>query len=363
MRKVIYSFVVLCFSVKLVLANEIRQYGPFIVFDDIPNAVFYFSNVNEKDSFKLRNALKNETSIDTIVLMSDGGSAYEGLILSGTIHDKMLNTYVPKLEGLRSGCFSACAHMFFGGKNRWVEGSLGVHQSWTPDGDKIFSVSLAEVQQDTQNLVANTISTFNEYNVPNFVLERMFSTPSKYMHFFNKKEILEIQAANKRDAPENKKCIDARAKQINLLLKDNDWGVFKPCKSAPLKKEFSENLNASLNMPPQLKGLYKVNKCSGTLSSAINLFSIEISRFKKSFGGYNVSFLAEDGETLNFGNARIYFTASGNLTTEDNRESILLGGGFKNFTAALKKNSNSELIEELFMAMDQEKVRCSVSQI
>jgi hypothetical protein len=144
---------------------------------------------------------------------------------------------------------------------------------------------------------------------------------------------------------------------------DNDSGVNKPCTSAPLKKEFSENLNASLNMPPQLKGLYKVNKCSGTLSSAINLFSIEISRFKKSFGGYNVSFLAEDGETLNFGNARIYFTASGNLTTEDNRESILLKGGFKNFTAALKKNSDSELIEELFMAMDQGKVRCSVSQI
>ena len=109
----------------------LRFYGSFLYTDTVPNALFFFSDIEKNDSFELRKALRNH-DIDTLVLSSKGGSVWEGLSMAGIIHDKGLTTYVPKLglEG-RGDCASACSFMFFAGNTREAEGEVGVHQFYS----------------------------------------------------------------------------------------------------------------------------------------------------------------------------------------------------------------------------------------
>jgi hypothetical protein len=137
---------------------------------------FFFSDIEKDDSFELRRALRNH-EIDTVILASDGGSVREGLIMAGIIHDKSLKTYVP--ENL--GCHSACAYMFFGGKIRRVDGTLGVHQTgfYGSEADS-SSAKISDIQISTQYTVSEVIGFLNEFETPPWVYEKMFRSRELY---------------------------------------------------------------------------------------------------------------------------------------------------------------------------------------
>ena len=360
MRKILVSLLLFYSSVKFVIANEETWYGPFVFYEDIPNAVFYFANVSKGHNVNLMDALRYEASIDTVVLMSDGGSTYEGLNLSGTIHDRNLNTYVPSLDGPKHGCYSSCSIMFFAGKNRWIDGELGVHQFYYPQSENVFTVSQKESVENTQTLVAQIINIFNDYNVPNFVLGRLFRTPGDKMYFMDEDDIKQIQLVNSTNTPSNQNCIDMRAKEINFALGQKNFDGFTLCKVSSPAEKFLESSNISKAVTRPVTGIYEVTECVGKLNKNLRISSLEISSYRKSFGGYNVNFLADDGETLNFGNARFYFTASGDLITDAHRESILFGGQFESFDAAFKIVSNGQNKGELQLAMEPGKLQCSI---
>ena len=69
----------------------ISLYGSFLHTEQVPNALFFFSDIEENDSFELRKAIRNH-NIDTVVLSSRGGSVWEGLSMAGIIFDKGLKT-------------------------------------------------------------------------------------------------------------------------------------------------------------------------------------------------------------------------------------------------------------------------------
>ena len=101
---------------------KLRTYGSFFYSGLVPNALFIFNDIEAEDSFELRKALRTHDGIDSIVLASPGGSVWEGLQMAGIIFDKKLTTYIPQ-DG---DCASACAFMFFAGRDRQVDGDLGV---------------------------------------------------------------------------------------------------------------------------------------------------------------------------------------------------------------------------------------------
>ena len=61
-------------------------YGSFIHFDALPNALFFFDEIEENDTFEFRKALRNH-EIDIVVLASPGGKVFEGLQMAGIIYD------------------------------------------------------------------------------------------------------------------------------------------------------------------------------------------------------------------------------------------------------------------------------------
>ncbi|MDA9823440.1 peptidoglycan-binding protein [Paracoccaceae bacterium] len=164
-------------------------YGTFLHSEKVPNALFFFDEIEQYDSFEFRKALRSH-DVDLIVLSSPGGSIFEGLNMAGIIHDKGLNTYVPNnsLEG-KGDCASACSFMFFAGSTKNVEGNLGVHQFYSSDGKKKEIVE--EVQENTQFTVSEIIGFLNEFETPSWVFERMFQQSE--MYYFKETELVQLE--------------------------------------------------------------------------------------------------------------------------------------------------------------------------
>ena len=164
---------------------DITVYGSFLHTGTVPNALFFFNDIEQYDSFELRRAIRNH-DIDIVVLASDGGSVWEGLNMAGIIHDKGIATYVPELPE-KLGCYSACSFMFFGGKIRQADGILAVHQAgaYGSERDKA-NAKVSETQQNTQFTVSEIIGFLNEFETPPWVFEKMFR--SREVYFFDEDE-------------------------------------------------------------------------------------------------------------------------------------------------------------------------------
>lgn len=167
----------------------ITSFGSFLHTDRVPNALFFFSDIQKNDAFELRRALRTH-EIDTIVLASPGGSVWEGLTMAGMIFDKKMTAYVPPLpEG--NGCYSACAYMFFAGQNRLAIGELGVHQIGAYDSDiDNEERKVGETQQATQFTTSEVIGHLNEFRAPPWVYERMFRSREMYVFTEGEKQDL-----------------------------------------------------------------------------------------------------------------------------------------------------------------------------
>jgi hypothetical protein len=187
MRAVLIVFLmtlVTSIGVTISFADE-KQYGSFILNDDIPDTLFFIDEIKPNDSFELRKALRNH-EIKNIVLASPGGSVWEGLQMAGIIFDKELRTIVPR----GGSCQSACAFLFFAGSERLIEGELGVHQAYSSDFEKKQAVG--QTQYVTQFTVSEIIGFLNEFGTPAFVYERMFEDIE--MYFFRPKEVVELNS-------------------------------------------------------------------------------------------------------------------------------------------------------------------------
>ena len=198
----------------------VTLYGSFLHTSDVPNALFFFNEIEQYDSFELRRALRNH-DVDTVVLASNGGSVWEGLNMAGIIHDKGIVTYVPELPD-NLGCYSACAYMFFGGKIRKAEGILAVHQMGAYDSERDRSrEQVGETQQSTQFTVSEIIGFLNEFETPPWVYEKMFR--SRDFYEFDSSEKANLASRSDEISKENLYEINAFIKvffkQFNKLKK------------------------------------------------------------------------------------------------------------------------------------------------
>ena len=92
MKQAITFIFLLFFTSKAYAAEEdfgLTLFGSFVHTEQVPNALFFFSDIQKNDSFELRRALRTY-DIDTIVLASGGGSVWEALNMAGIIFDKKM---------------------------------------------------------------------------------------------------------------------------------------------------------------------------------------------------------------------------------------------------------------------------------
>jgi hypothetical protein len=170
---------------------ELTFFGSFLHSKQVPNALFLLTDIVDNDSWELRRALRTH-DVDTIILASNGGSVAEGLRMAGIIFDKQLTAYVPDAQSA-IGCYSACAFMFFAGKNKLSEGQLGVHQVGYYGDNAAGNVNRkqGETLEQAQYTTSEIIGFLNEFETPPWVYERMFR--SKEMYVFTVDEKIDLK--------------------------------------------------------------------------------------------------------------------------------------------------------------------------
>ena len=211
-------------------------YGSFLHTTKVPNALFFFSDIEENDSFELRKAIRNH-DIDILVLSSRGGSVWEGLNMAGIVFDKGLKTYIPEQGiGGPGDCASACSFIFFGGSSRIADGKLGVHQFYS--GSAKLSAEIGKTQRNAQFTVSEIIGFLNEFSTPPFVFERMFQ--QQEMYYFNESELTDI---TRIQDPISKKEID----EISQFIRSFNVEVEKL-----IEKDLNPKENV-VKLPPKLE--------------------------------------------------------------------------------------------------------------
>jgi len=168
-------------SLMLVLAMTLlpaaadERIGAFVISDESQSAILLDGDIGVGTPLEFRRALALRPDAKVVVLSSAGGLVASALIIADDIHAKGLSTVIPD----SARCFSACAFIFFAGKERLVAGKLGVHQMWseTPDPSGV------------QSSVSDILEVLTRFETPTEVFTRMFRTPSENMYVFTQAEL------------------------------------------------------------------------------------------------------------------------------------------------------------------------------
>ncbi len=152
-----------------------KTFGPFLVDDATPDVIAMDGLVEQGTALDFRRALRAAPNAKLITLNSVGGSVQAGLLIADDINQRDIATYIPKT----SKCYSACSFIFLAGKERKVDGALGVHQisSASPD---LVSAQLA---------ISDIIEVLSRFDTPPEVMQAMFKTRPDDMHIFSQEEI------------------------------------------------------------------------------------------------------------------------------------------------------------------------------
>ena len=155
-------------------AQAAQRFGSFVVFD-APEYILLDGEIDGGSAADFRRALAARPNAKVVALRSDGGYVDEALKLASTIRSKGLSTAIPG----NFHCYSACAYLFFAGKEHIVTGKLGVHRVGEADGSPSAGA----------DAYYQTVKTDIQRFVPKNVMRFLESTPSTAMHVFSRKEI------------------------------------------------------------------------------------------------------------------------------------------------------------------------------
>ena len=221
-------------------------YGSFMHFPGMPNALFFFDEIKENDSFEMRKALRNH-DIDTVVLWSGGGSVFEGLQMAGIIYDRGLTTYVP--DG--GECLSACSFMFFGGATKIAVGDLGVHQFSVDEEASKETEQIGKTQMVSQFTVSEIIGFLREFDTPPFVYEKMFQ--QQEMYYFSNDELTKLETRSADFSPKNLENVETFLERLDKFISertcDDDVTECSPdqlCERASNDQSWSTDPDAAL---------------------------------------------------------------------------------------------------------------------
>lgn len=170
---------VLLSAVAGMAAAADKQFGPFKIAEADPTVIRLDGEIDVGAALNFRRALRAAPNAKIVSLNSPGGTVQMGLLIADDVQQWKLSTYVPK----GSGCYSACAYIFLAGKDRQVDGELGVHQI-SSDATDLVGAQMA---------IGDIIEMLDSFGVSADVLSVMFKTPPNQMHVFTAEEISELK--------------------------------------------------------------------------------------------------------------------------------------------------------------------------
>jgi len=168
----------LLLAMTLVPSQAAQRFGAFVVFES-PDYILMDGDITASATSDFRKARAARPNAKVLALRSAGGYVDDALKLAGAVRGSGISTAIPG----NFYCYSACAYLFFAGREHIVTGKLGVHRVGEPDG------SGSRDADAYYQVVKNDIQRF----VPKNVMPYLESTPTESMHVFSRKEIAALK--------------------------------------------------------------------------------------------------------------------------------------------------------------------------
>ncbi|MFC0160824.1 OmpA family protein [Mameliella alba] len=226
-------------------AEVVTDLAPIYYDTETPGRLYLKGTIDIRTPVLLSQARSRYPDARTLVLSSPGGSVHSALAIAYSLHTAEFDTHIEAGDE----CLSACAYLFFAGKKRSARGGLGVHQLSSQSG----SLAAGQVA------LADIITAYTDFDVPNRVLSRMLTTPADDMYIFEPDEMMNLGLTGARPAPGSTVAPGADAAEVQRLTSD----------LAAARKR-SQDLDAEIADLKQNLESAKAN-ASSALSRAINL--------------------------------------------------------------------------------------------
>jgi TPR repeat protein len=144
--------------------------GPVSHFGNMPQVLFVAGAFDTGDGARISAAI-DLFMPEVIVLHSQGGIVAEAMEVADLIHERGLSTFVPN----GAECLSACVYVFSAGRQRILQGELGVHQLQAAERNAVVPIG------DLQAVISQILAAMNQYAVPSFLIERILGSSEMYV--------------------------------------------------------------------------------------------------------------------------------------------------------------------------------------
>lgn len=158
-------------------AVALRRFGAFSLPETKPYAIQLNDEIGNSTARDFEKALAARPDATVLLLNSPGGYVDTALVIATEVRKRGMVTMVPA----GSGCYSACAYIYFAGTTRQVDGELGVHQISTEVADLVFA----------QTTLSDILDALYQYGVEQAIISHMLRTPPEEMYVFTRTEIIE----------------------------------------------------------------------------------------------------------------------------------------------------------------------------
>lgn len=162
---------------------EGTRIGAFVLPHRDPGAIVLDGEITEAVPSAFSRAMAQRPETTVLRLNSEGGYVWDALAIAREVSSRNLATSVPA----GTACYSACAYIYLAGKQRDVEGALGVHQI---DGDA----------ETAQFAISDMLEMLDGLGVSPKVISLMLRTPPDDMYVFSRDEIDAFGLASTRTA-------------------------------------------------------------------------------------------------------------------------------------------------------------------
>ncbi|HEY8359124.1 MAG TPA: hypothetical protein VIL30_16835 [Ramlibacter sp.] len=159
--------------------EDSQKIGMFLLPSSMPDTIMLVEDITEAAPLDFHRAIKARPEADKLVILSGGGSVYGALAVALEVHERGMSTIIPE----NAWCYSACAYIFFAGRDRQAVGELGVHQI-ASDGE----ADLAGAQMT----IADILEALNTFDVDPGVITIMFRTPARDIYVFSDEQIRDL---------------------------------------------------------------------------------------------------------------------------------------------------------------------------
>ena len=157
---------------------SVEKVGVFRLPPQRPDVIVLNGEVTLTLADDFRRALNARPDASVLLLNSPGGYVNNALQVAHEVRRRGMSTLVA--DGM--GCYSACSYIYFAGKQRTVEGELGVHQISAQVADLVMA----------QTTLSDVLDALSEFGVRQPIISVMLRTPPEEMYVFSPNEIGEL---------------------------------------------------------------------------------------------------------------------------------------------------------------------------